>query len=157
MPSDDVTPAGDNVLLWPLPVSSCLGDGLSFPSAVQQSVSHYQSLGQSLSTSYRVTMWYWAGPGGGAGYRPVHTSFTPESPNRTLVNPVLGKADTVVNISQDGGLTELKVERWGQSQNLRVLLLYRGWNLQIILDLHFLLSLILHSTLNTSTRNFRKG
>jgi len=96
MPSDDVTPAGDNVLLWLLPVSTCLGDGLSFPSAVQQSVSHYQSLG----------------PSGGAGYRPVHTSFTPESPNRTLVNPVLGKADTVVNISQDhGGLTELKVER----------------------------------------------
>ena len=56
MPSNDVTPAGDNVLLWPLPVSTCLGDGLSFPSAVQQSVSHYQSLGQSLSSSYRLTM-----------------------------------------------------------------------------------------------------
>ena len=47
------------------------------------------------------------------------SSFIPESPNRTLVNPVLGisrnvdMADTVVNIQGgdvNGHLTELKVE-----------------------------------------------
>ena len=58
--------------------------------------------------------------GSSAGYRPIQTSFIPESPNRTLVNPVLGisrnvdMADTVVNIQGgdvNGHLTELKVER----------------------------------------------
>ena len=60
-------------------------------------------------------------PGPRAGYRPVQTSFSPESPNRTLVNPVLGAggkvvmADTVVTFKEEenssGHLTELKVER----------------------------------------------
>ena len=58
--------------------------------------------------------------GASAGYRPVLTNFIPESPNRTLVNPVLGTggqlvmADTVVNMQGgdvNGHLTELKVER----------------------------------------------
>lgn len=93
---------GNNYLLWLIPVSTCLGDGLSFPSSVQPDVSDYQSLSSS------------------AGYRPIQTSFIPESPNRTLVNPVLGisrnvdMADTVVNIQGgdvNGHLTELKVER----------------------------------------------
>ena len=60
-------------------------------------------------------------PGPSGGYRPVETRFTPESPNRTLVNPVLGAggklvmAETVVSLRQQedniGHLTELKVER----------------------------------------------
>ena len=115
-----VVTAGTSVFLWPFPVSTSLGDGLRFPSRVQEDLSNYQSIGEETSVTLtgRSLALIHSFSATAACQRPLHT--TAESPrfSRMLVNPVLGtagKVETMVSISAEGDnngqLTELKVER----------------------------------------------
>merc|ERR1712096_519003 len=56
---------GTSMLLWLLPLQTCMGDGISFPTRLPVDCTTYHSIGQTL-------------PG------------RPDTPSRTLINPVLG-------------------------------------------------------------------
>eukprot|EP00092_Neocalanus_flemingeri_P028463 GFUD01030907.1.p1 GENE.GFUD01030907.1~~GFUD01030907.1.p1 ORF type:complete len:477 (+),score=126.22 GFUD01030907.1:106-1536(+) len=62
---------GTSMLLWPLPLQTCLGDGISFPSRLPLDCTTYHSIGHTL-------------PG------------RPDTPSRTLINPVLGGGQQVM-------------------------------------------------------------
>jgi palmitoyltransferase len=57
---------GPSVLLWLLPLQTCMGDGITFPTRLPLDYTNYHSIGHTLTTS------------------------RPETPSRTLINPVLG-------------------------------------------------------------------
>jgi hypothetical protein len=59
---------GENPLLWPLPIQTHLGDGIAYPHRRAKIFSNYQSIGNPSR---------------------------PETPNRTLVNPILTTGGTV--------------------------------------------------------------
>jgi len=56
---------GTSIALWLVPVQTCLGDGISFPSRLPLDCSTYHSIGHTFPSR-------------------------PETPSRTLINPVLG-------------------------------------------------------------------
>ena len=113
---------GTSVFLWPLPVSTSLGDGLRFPCRVQDEASNYQSIiGEYTTTTVLADLYQLSSLSGPAASCQRPFQKPTESPrfSRTLVNPVLGaagKVETMVSISEETGdtnghLTELKVER----------------------------------------------
>jgi len=67
---------GQSALMWPLPITTGLGDGVTFPTRNQVEGSQYQSLGQCGAANF-------------------------SSPSRTLINPVLG--GSVVRCDEQGG------------------------------------------------------
>jgi len=65
---------GTSMLLWLLPLQTCMGDGISFPTRLPVDCTTYHSIGQTL-------------PG------------RPDTPSRTLINPVLGGVHCQVTTS----------------------------------------------------------
>jgi len=107
---------GSCVWLWPVPVSTLLGDGISFPTRIQLAdCTTYHSIGPSLLSRC-------------------------ETPNRTLINPTLGKdglvsscqttvigvgslsPDCRLTITPDSGVgeTEVRLDSNGHAQILMV-------------------------------------
>jgi len=56
---------GPSCLLWLLPIQTCMGDGITFPTRLPVDCTTYHSIGNTLPTR-------------------------PDTPNRTLINPVMG-------------------------------------------------------------------
>jgi len=57
---------GPSVLLWLLPIQTCMGDGITFPTRLPLDCTNYHSLGHTVTPS------------------------RPDTPSRTLINPVMG-------------------------------------------------------------------
>jgi len=84
---------GTNMLLWLLPLQTCLGDGITFPTRLPVDCTTYHSIGKYSDTP------------GTTQHHPVplpgHTQYSrPDNPSRTLVNPVLGSGGKVLTASE---------------------------------------------------------
>lgn len=89
---------GENLMLWPIPVDTTMGDGLRFPTRIAIDQTNYHSIG---------------------------VISEPETPNRTLINPVLGSSgqmETVNTItsSQDCkiNITEVRLDTNGHAKTV---------------------------------------
>merc|ERR1719348_1476574 len=87
---------GENPLLWLLPVSTHLGDGLRFPTRTVEPM--YQSIGQ-LAQVERT-----------------------ETPSRTLINPVLGQVEPAGGQEQDCRITitEVRLDTNGHAKTVKL-------------------------------------
>jgi len=69
---------GPSILFWLLPIQTCMGDGISFPTRLPLDFTNYHSLGHTVPS-------------------------VPETPSRTLINPVLGGGGQVTEHVVGGG------------------------------------------------------
>lgn len=90
---------GDNFLLWALPVDTVMGDGLRFPTRISLEHTNYHSIGKGFNQS--------------------------ETPNRTLINPVLGstgQVETVNTITSNEdckvNITEVRLDTNGHAKTV---------------------------------------